>query len=153
MPAILLLKQFDDMLAQFMNGIPGRIQNMIGDEPNRRKLIPLVRDGIQYRQIGIQGMGAPGFAKPPDKDRVGSLQKPQFGLHTRLGLELFENLRKVLKVFAFANINNDGSLCGFAFRLENQFVELCKQADRQVIDTVESAVFEGPQEGSFSRAA
>src|SRR5215471_608904 len=151
MSDILLREQSAEMFAQFVDCEPRSVHDVIGHEAERRQHLAFVCDRVQLWLVRIQGMRPACLAESSDKHGIGRLEEPQLRLNTGLRLELLEDFRKIVKVLSFPDIDDNGGLGGFTFRLQDQVIKLCKQTDRQVVDAIESPVFKRSEEGSFSR--
>ena len=99
------------------------VHDVIRDQSKRCEHFTFMRDRIQDGLIGIEWMRPARFAESTDQHGIGRFEEPQFRRDSRLILQLLENCGKVVKIFAFADVDNDGSLGCLSLRFQNEFAE------------------------------
>ena len=78
-----LFEKPDGMLPEFMDGEPGRVENMIRHVADRREQIAFERNRFKNRTIGIERMRTACFAEAILKHVVGRFEEKHDDVQTR----------------------------------------------------------------------
>src|SRR5205807_8325785 len=113
---------------------------------------PLIKR-LDHRPDRSDGMRPACYAKTPDQNRIGSLEKPQRHVERRILFQLAIYPRKFAECFSLTNVDDHGRFRAFFLRFNYEFVKFTEETDREIIDAEKSTVFEGSQEGSLPGAA
>src|SRR4051812_17256578 len=98
------------MLAQFMNGQSGSIENLVGHRAYGRKQVALERNRFKNRTIRIDRVRPSRLTESPDENGISRLKKPQRHFDSWVFLQLFIDSRKRRKGLAFADVDHEGDL-------------------------------------------
>src|ERR1700691_3795988 len=116
------------------------VDHQVGHAPDGGEATAFLGNSLPHGEVAAHGVGAASFAEATHQRVVAGLDKNQ--RYGKFVAQLAVDFRELGQLFAFASIHQERSAIDFAAALEVEFGKSGNEANRQIVDAVETQVFE-----------
>ncbi len=129
-------------LAQLVDVHVGRVDDLVGDPPDRRQPGPLLAHALERRSMPGQRMRPARLAVAADQRRLAGFEEDQRRVEAGHRPQRLEHARELLEQRALAHVDHHRGLLDLGVRPQRQLGERRQQRDRQVVDAEVGEVLE-----------